>query len=149
MNRKQWTVSLVLASVYFILFAYLSSLTMTVDIPEWWYPTFGRNNVSAVAWMQIVHSLGVILGAIPIAGLLVLSFKPNWNRMALTIALLASLVMLLDVSLGFWRMRQFEVELFAPWKVASALLDVIKLGGIFFLAAWVIQKVVPSNNALH
>ncbi|MEH6547722.1 MAG: hypothetical protein V7701_14895 [Sneathiella sp.] len=42
---------LILSVAYTLLFILVIGYAAALDAPDWWYPTFGEYNISAIAWM--------------------------------------------------------------------------------------------------
>ena len=146
---KQFAIGLLFAAAYMLLIWILVGYTAIVDTPDWWYPTFGRTGFSAIVWMQIVHTTGVIAAAIPVATGIVCLSRPQPMRIAFVAAGLAMAVMIYDVISGFYLAAEFPITVVKPRQVVSSIIDVVKVGLVLLAAVWTLDRFVPSKNALE
>jgi hypothetical protein len=149
MRAKQFAIALSFAGAYMLLIWILIGYTAAIDTPDWWYPTFGRTGPSAIAWMQTVHTLGVVAAAIPVAAGIVHLSRPQPMRIAYVAAGLAMAAMLYDVGRGYYLIAQFPTAVVEPRQVVSSAIDVVKVGLLLLVAVWAWVRVVPSNYALE
>jgi hypothetical protein len=149
MRLREPALALLFAAAYTLLFSKLVGYTATLDIPSWWYPTFGRTGASAIAWMQVAHSVGVLAAALPVAMAIAYFFPQKWLRMTLPAAILAMAVMLYDAIRGYYLTSQIDGIVLQPRHVVSSIIDVAKVGLLLPLCVWAFSRVVPSNNAFE
>lgn len=109
------------------------SYTATWGDPTWWYDAWGRDKAAAVSWMQIVHSVGVVLAALPISSVLVWRYKSAWFPPTSIAAILASFFVMIDQILGVWRLIDLDVRP-SIYQLLSGGIDVVKAGLILLLA---------------
>ena len=147
MRLKELGVGLLLAAAYMLPTYFIVGYTAAIDIPAWWYPTFGRTGPSAIAWMQIANALGMIAAAIPVAAAIAYFLPHKWLRMTSIAAAFAMAAMLYDSLLGFYAVAEFHPP--RALHVVSALIDVVKVGLLLLLVVWSFKQFVPSNNALE
>ena len=146
MARSDYIVAVLLGFAYVVLIGFLISLTMTWGDPlssdEFW----GQSNATAIAYMQIYHSIGVGLAALPIAVAIVWRYKTNCLYPAAVAAIVGSLYMLFDQLRGAWLVSQ-EGLTPNPYHMMSGAIDVVKTGLIlFFLTAFIRVVFVPKKR---
>jgi hypothetical protein len=149
LRAKRYAIGLVFGTAYLLLIWILIGYTAAIDIPEWWYPTFGRTGPSAIAWMQVAHTLGVVVAAIPVAGGIAFLARQQAMRIAYIAAGSAMAFIIYDVISGYYLVVQFPAAVIEVREVVSSVIDVIKVGLILLVAVWMTARVVPSNNALE
>jgi hypothetical protein len=149
MRLKELMSALLFAAAYWLLFAFLIGYTVRLGSPNWWYPAFGQNNVSAITWMQIVHTLGVIGGAIPVAVAIVYLFPKKSLRISFVVAGVACVVMLYDAIRGYYLLFQIDSYAPDPFQVVSSGIDVVKVPALLIAATWLVTRVVPSNQRME
>ena len=147
MNRQQFGISVLLGVVYFLLSSYLAAWTVTLGSADWWYESFGQSNISALARLQLLHSLGLVVAALPFAVLVTLRFRTSWLSISLTIGAVASLLMLVEAIRVYFRLSSANLDI-APWQYANITIDILKVGLLFLAVVALIRQAVPSNNAL-
>lgn len=147
MGAKQTAIGLLAATGYILLIWVLGGYTATFGIPDWWYPTFGRTGASAIAWLQIVHTLGVVTAAIPVAFGVVLFSRSHASYVACVAAGLAMAVMIYDVVGGYLLLADYPAANVEFRRVLSSIIDVVKVGLLFLLAVWSMLRVLPSDVA--
>ena len=149
MRLTELALAMVLAGVYWLLFAFILSHTAAIGPPNWWYPTFGQNNASAITWLQITHSLGVISGAFPVAYVIVKFFPQTVLRISLVTGSLAGTTMLVHTVRGHLYLAKISSYAIEPFQLVSNILDVVTMPVLLLVVVWLISRAVPSNNALH
>ena len=149
MHLKVLTTALLFAVVYMLLLWTFVGYAASIDIPAWWYPTFGRTGPSAIAWMQVVHSVGVLAAAVPVAAAIAYFFPQQWLRITLIAAGFAMAAILYDAIRGYYLVAQLDAFEMQPRRVVSPAIDVVKVGLLLLLAVWGFRHIVPSNNALE
>lgn len=147
MRLTELAQAIVLSGVYWLLFAFMSGYAM-IGMPDWWYPTFGENAVSAVTWMQISHSLCVISGAFPVAYVVVKFFPQTMLRISLLTASFAGVVMLVHVIRVHLYSAKFPSSANEAIHLVSSILDVVKIPLLLLVIVWIISRVLPPNNSL-
>jgi hypothetical protein len=83
--------------------------------------------------MQIVHSVGVVLAALPISSVLVWRYKSAWFPPTSIAAILASFFDMIDQILGVWQLIDLDVRP-SIYQLLSGGIDVVKAGLILLLA---------------
>ena len=73
-----WTAAL--AAAYYYLLAYSVGCMLAQHWPAWWFSAFPARHLGAVAWLVAMHTSGVLVAALPVAGLAVMidSGKAIW-----------------------------------------------------------------------
>ena len=59
--------TLLLAAGYFYLLIYLIGWTSARHWPGWWYSLFPTRHIAGITWMVIIHTVGVLFAALPVA----------------------------------------------------------------------------------
>jgi len=95
--------------------------------------------------MQVFHSVGVVLAALPIAAFIVLRYRSGWLRPTLIVAIVASSYMLFDQLRGVWLLADFDVQP-RTYSLISGAIDIVKVGLIFLLVAALLRRVMPFNK---
>jgi len=149
MRLRELTTALLFAAVYMLLLWLFVGYAAAIEIPAWWYPTFGRTGPSAIAWMQVVHSVGVVAAAVPVAAAIAYFLPQQWLRITLIAAGFAMAAMLYDALRGYYLMAQLDAFVVPPRRIVSSAIDVAKVGLLLLLAVWGFTHIVPSNNALE
>jgi hypothetical protein len=129
---------------------FFSGYSIGAGTLEWWFGHFGRNNFSAVAWLQLVHSFTVILAAIPAGIGVIWRFRNDWIKPALLIAALSGGFFLILLLLSIAHSAEIGIALGAPFWI-SGLVDVVKVGGLFLatvfaLSHWQPPSILPTSN---
>lgn len=146
MTRSDYVLAVLLGSAYVVLIGFCVSMTMTWGDPlssnEFW----GQSNVTAIAYMQIYHSIGVGLAALPIALTIVWRYKANWLYPATVAAVVGSLYMLFDQLRGAWFVSQNGLTP-ETYHMVSGAIDVVKTGLILFVLTAILRLVfVPKKR---
>ena len=78
MSRKI-AIAIVLISVAyaFLLALFTPYANYLIKIPEWWRPTFGQSNLSALTWLHLISALFVFACALPISALIRFATKKS------------------------------------------------------------------------
>ena len=146
MSTKDYLLSVVLSGVYILLTGFLAGYTATWGDPTWWYQFWESSASSAVSWMQIVHSLGVVLAALPIAGLLAWKYRTAWIPPTSIAAILASFLFMLDQILGTWLLIDMDIQP-TTCHLLSGGIDTVKVGLILIFITALLQR-LPSASKL-
>ena len=146
MTGKDYLLAALMGGVYILLFGYLVGRTLTWGDPTAWYEFWGQGNVSAVSWMQILHSIGVVLAALPIAVFIALRYRSDWFRPALVVAIVASSYVLFEQLRGAWLLAEDQVQR-SVWSLASGAIDIVKVGLIFVLVVALMRWAISSRRA--
>lgn len=139
MARSDYILPMVLGCIYVVLVGFLSNITVTwgefVSSNDFW----GRSNARTIAYMQIYHSIGVGLAALPVALAIAWRYKVDWFRPAGIAAIIGSSYMLFDQIRGGWLLSQHEL---APetYHIVSGAIDVLKTGLILLLLTAVLAR---------
>ncbi len=149
MTRKV-AISIVLLSVAyaFLLALFTPYANYLVKIPEWWYPTFGHSNLSALTWLHLVNALFVFACALPISAIIIRVFPNDRVMVATGAGVLAStyvLVPTIDLIISESLIDSAQSLEFLP----SLAIDFVKYAFFPLIICVLIRKAVPSNNALH
>jgi hypothetical protein len=137
-------ISIALLSVtYALLLALIAPYAnYLIKIPEWWYPTFGRNNFSALVWLHLVSGVFVIACAVPISAIIVRLFPDDWARVAIWVGTLASFYVLSQTIYSLGTLIDSAISLdFVP----SLFVDLLKYAIFPLLVSMLIRKVTPSR----
>ncbi len=146
MTGKDYVLAALLGGTYVLLFSYLAGYTMTWGDLASWYDFWGQSSASAIIWMQLVHSIGVVLAALPIAAFLAWRYKVDWIRPATIVAIIGSSYMLFDQFRGVWLLSQHDIVP-ESYHVVSGAIDVVKVGLILFVLTAVLRRVfVPKRE---
>lgn len=146
MARRDYIFTVLLGAVYVVLIGPFASLAVTWVDPLSSDNSWGQSSVTAIAYMQIYHSIGVALAALPIALAIVWRYKANWVYSAAVTAIVGSLYMLFDHVRGARLASQAGLSQ-NPYYIVSGLIDVLKTGLILiFLAAVVRMVLVPTKR---
>jgi hypothetical protein len=107
---------------------------------------WGKSNAHAIAYMQVYHSIGVGLAALPIGLAIALRFKKSWIRPATIASIIGSSYMLFDQLRGVWYLYQHGIVP-GVYQVVSGTVDVVKVGLILFVVATVMTRLfVPTRE---
>jgi len=146
MTRNDYFFAVLLGSAYVALFGFLAGITATwgdfISGDDFW----GQSNAHAIAYMQLYHSIGVVLAALPIGLTIAWRFKKGWGRPAMIAAIIGSSYMLFDQLRGVWYLSQHDI---VPklYDVVSGAIDVVKVALIlFFVTAVLMRAFVPNRT---
>jgi len=145
LTGKDYLLAVLLGGAYVLLFGYLIGHTLTWGDPTSWYEFWGRSNASAVSWMHIFHSIGVVMAAAPIAAFIAWRYQSDWLRPTLIVAIVASSYMVFDQLRGAWLLADVDVQPRAYYLVTGAI-DIVKVGLIFLLVATLLRWVMPLRK---
>lgn len=146
MTRNDYIFAGLLGFAYVLLIGLLSGITATwgdfISSDDFW----GQSNAHAVAYMQIYHSIGVVLAALAIGLAISWRYRNQWLRPAMIASLIGSSYMLFDQLRGAWYLSQHDV---APevYHVASGVIDVVKVAVILLIVAAVLGQVFVGKQA--
>lgn len=146
MTRNDYFLAAALGAIYVVLIGLLSSITSTwgdfISSDDFW----GRSNAHAVAYMQIFHSIGVVLAALLIGSAISWRYGNQWLRPTIVASLIASSFMLFDQLRGAWYLSQHNVPP-EPFRFASGAVDVVKVAVILLILAAVLGRVFARARA--
>ena len=146
MTRNDYFLAALLGLAYIVLIGLLAGITVTWGdfIPgnDFW----GQSNARAIAYMQIYHSIGVALAALPIGLAIAWRFKKDWVRPALIAAIIGSSFMLIDQIRGIWYLSQHDIVPEVN-DVVSGIIDVLKTPVILFIVTVVLTRTFIANRA--
>ena len=86
---------------------------------------WGQSNATAIAYMQIYHSIGVVLAALPISLAIAWRHTVNWFRPTTIAAIIGGSYMLFDQLRGVWILSQYEITT-QTYYIVSGVIDVVK-----------------------
>lgn len=93
----------ILAALYFYLLFFLIGWTSAQHWPSWWFGVFPSRHIAAVAWMVILHTIGVVSAAVPTAFAAVAIVRKEAVLLSAIVGLLATiLAVLLSLSPHIW-----------------------------------------------
>ena len=148
MARADYILPVLLGAAYVVAVRILVSVTLTWGDPVSSDDFWGQSNATAVAYMQIYHSIGVVLAALPISLAIVWRYKVDWLRPAGIAAVVATLYMLFDQIRGAWLISQHGVAP-ATYQVVSGAIDVVKVGLILLLLTALLRCIVLLRRKLQ
>ena len=131
-----------LAIIHILLFFLLMPFTLQMDIPNWWYPLFGENTFSAISWMQISHSIAVILAAIPPAVIIILIYPHIKYRIAVLVASGLTLIIAYDV---FRSILDFGMQDSIGFHI-STVTDILKTIPIMIFVVFFVALFFHNNK---
>jgi hypothetical protein len=131
----------VLGVLYFYLLVFLIGWTSAQHWPPWWFAVFPSRHFAAVAWMVILHTVGVFSAAVPIAFAAVIIVRKEAVLLGAIAGVMATmLAVLLSLSPHIWPIVWGSHPVFF-------VTDQIKLLAAVPIAAWLIRK-ISANNGL-
>lgn len=139
MNPTDYLVSIVLSAIYVLLIGIFAGHAATWGDPTWWNQLWGKGNASALAWLQIVHSVAVAVAAFPIAGFFAWWYRRAWFPPTSIAAILASLFILLDWIRGTRLLIDMDVQP-TSYHIVSGGIDTVKVGLILLLVTALIIR---------
>ena len=145
MSLKSLITAMLLACTYYALIPFGLAVTNWIHMPDWWYPSLGKNNISALIWLQLEHTVGIIVASLPVAALVNVVAKSDWWRITLLSAFIATTIFALDVNL----LRLWEVSRNTSTTFVSGLIDVAKIFVVFVCLAYLIRLVMLPNKHPH
>lgn len=124
MSRKVVISVALLGVAYALLLALVTPYAnFLIKIPEWWYPTFGQSNLSALVWLHLVNGVFVIVCAAPVSATIVRMFPQDWARTATWVGVLASVMVLAPT---FYRLPGLIDAAISLEFVPSLVVDLLK-----------------------
>ena len=145
MSPKSLVLAVLLACAYYALIPFGLAVTNWIHKPDWWYPALGNNNITALVWLQLEHTVGVAVAALPVAALVNFTAKSDWWRITLLSAFIAAAIFVFDVNM----IRLWEVSQRTSTTFVSGLIDVAKIFIVFVCFAYLIRLAMPSNEPLN
>ncbi len=146
MTRNDYLLAVLLGFAYILLIGLLSGITATwggfISSDEFW----GQSNAHAIAYMQIYHSIGVVVAALPIGLAISWRYRNQWLRPAMVASLIGNSYMLFDQFRGVWYLSQHDITP-EVYHVASGLIDVVKVALILLIVAAVLDRVFMDKQA--
>ena len=146
MTRNDYLLAVLFGIAYVALIGFLTGMTVTwgdfISEDDFW----GQSNAHAVAYMQIYHSIGVVLAALPISLAIVWRFSLAWFRPAMIAAIIGSSYMLFDQLRGVWYLSQHDIAS-TVHQVVSGTIDVVKVALILVVITAVIVRAFVPNRA--
>lgn len=131
-----------------VIYAFLLALitpyaNYLIKMPEWWYPTFGQSNLSALVWLHLVNGIFVIACAVPISAIIVRMFPENWAKMAAWVGVLASVYVLSQTAYNLRALMDSAISLeFIP----SLVVDLLKYAFFPLIVSMLMRKVIPTRH---
>jgi len=114
-----------------------------IKIPEWWYPTFGQSNLSALVWLHLVNGIFVMACAVPISAIIVRIFPDDWAKTATWVGVLASVYVL---SQTIYNLRALIDSAVSLEFVPSLVVDLLKYAFFPLIMSMLMHKVIPSRH---
>jgi len=140
----------VVISVAFLSVAYALLLALItpyanslIKRPEWWCPTFGQSNLSALVWMHLVSGVFVIACAAPISAFVVRTFPQDWVRVAMWVGVLASVIVLGPT---FYRLPALIDVAKSMEFVPSLVVDLVKYAFFPLVISMIINLLISSRR---
>jgi hypothetical protein len=134
--------AVVLAAVYYYLLVFLVGWTSVHERPGWWLGVFPTRHLAVITWLITLHSVAVLLAALPVAVATVLIARREAVLLGLTVAVLATVVAVApSLSSTIWPLIWDSHPIFF-------ITDQIKLIVAVPAVAWVLRA-ASSNNRLE
>lgn len=146
-SRLEISVSALLGGAYALLAAVLGVYTSGWGFPAWWTKAFGGSHQSALAFLQLAHSVAFVAAALPVAAAICHWFRAKRYRVALVAAAIPTAAMLFFVLRGLGQLARAGIAS-SSWDVISPALDVIKISAVLLLLVFGISRLVPGNSSL-
>lgn len=141
-----YLLAIVLGVAYVFLSSYLGSYTLTWGDSSAWYEVWGRSAASAVAWMQLLHSVGVVMAATPVGLVIARRYRSNWFAPASIAGIVACYCVFLDQLTGIWLLADLDIRPGLP-RVLSMGIDTTKVGFIVVLVTALLRRVMRLAGA--
>ncbi len=130
----------VLAAMYFYLVVLALGWTSAQHWPSWWFGVFPSRHFAAVAWMVILHTVGVFSAASVIAVAAVIIVRKEAVLLGAIVGVLATILAVSpSLSENIWPIVWNSHPVFF-------VTDQIKLLVAVPFAAWVVRKLSSSNS---
>jgi hypothetical protein len=131
--------AVVLAAVYYYLLVFLVGWTSVHERPGWWLGVFPTRHLAVIAWLVILHTVAVLMAALPVAVATVVIARREAVLLGLTVAVLATVVAVApSFSSAIWPLIWGSHPIFF-------ITDQIKLIVAVPAIAWVLRA-ASSNN---
>jgi hypothetical protein len=130
----------VLAGLYFYLLVLLIGWTSAQHWPAWWFGVFPSRHFAAVAWMVVLHTIGVLSAAVPMAFAAVIIVRKEAVFLGAVVGVLATILAVLpSLSAHIWPI---------VWNSHPVyfVTDQIKLLVAVPFAAWLIRRLSAGNG---
>ena len=146
MTRNDYLLAALLGFAYVALIGFLTGMTVTwgdfISEDDFW----GQSNAHAVAYMQLYHSIGVVLAALPICLAIVWRFSSAWFRPTMIAAIIGGSYMLFDQLRGVWYLSQQDIVP-TVHHVVSGTIDVVKVALILVVITAVLIRAFAPDRA--
>ncbi len=147
MNSREILKAILLGSIFAGLWLLLMFLRVPMETPAWWYPALGKNSASAILWMQIEHSVNLLIAGLPVAIAIAYNFPSNWKIATLFVALVPAIVMAYDIFTGFFVVMPTEAHEIEISHIFSSSVDFIKIWVFLFVLVYVARGLWPTNKS--
>lgn len=146
MNIRLVAISFSLGALYLCLWLILIYIRMPLSLPDWWDPTFGVSAFSAITWMQLDHSLNLVLAGTPVAIAIAWLLRSDWKRASLLASVIPTSLMLYDALRAYFGNPHNHEISFSLAHVISSFIDVAKISAILYVLVLMAIRLLPSNK---
>ena len=147
MTQVDYILAALLGSAYVALIGFLTGMSVTwgdfISSDDFW----GQSNATAIAYMQIYHSIGVALAALPVSVVIAWRYAARWFRPTLFVAIIGGFYMLFDQLRGVWTMSQHDISP-ETYHVVSGAIDVTKTPLILLIITAGLFRVISAKQSL-
>ena len=131
-----------LGAAYYYLLLYVVGYSAAMPRPLWWVPAFPTRHLVAIIWLVLVHTLGVLAAALPIAVAAILIRRDRAAQLGICVGAVATIAGIYPaLSPTIWPLLWDSHPVFF-------VTDTLKLIAAVPVVAWAIQK-LPSNYRLE
>ena len=146
MTRNDYVFAGLLGIAYVVLISVLGGVSATwgdfISSDDFWR----QSNAAAITYVQIYHSIGVVLAAVPISLAIAWRHKADWVRPATVIAVVGSFYMLFDQARAAWYLSQHDLAIETYFMVSGAI-DIVKVGLILFVVTAILKRIFVRIRA--
>lgn len=133
--------AVVLAAVYYYLLVFLVGWTSMHERPGWWVGVFPTRHLAVITWLVALHTVAVLLAALPVAVATVLIARGEAVLLGFTVAVSATVVAVApSLSSTIWPLIWASHPIFF-------LTDQIKLIVAVPAVAWVLRAASSNNRS--
>lgn len=149
MRAKIIGYALLSTATFLALVVAFSDYAVSVNLPGWWISTFGYDYASTMVWWQLVHTIALLVLALPVAFAIVRVSGDYAVKIGIASSVFIAIVAVVHVTWSWHLFVNSEILAGNPWRVVSTVYDVLKYPTVFLFSVWAIRRVAPTKNALH
>jgi len=147
MKQIDYVFAVLLGIAYIVLIGFITPMSATwggsIPSDDFW----GQSNATSVAYMQIYHSIGIVLAALPVSAAIAWRHTVNWFHPTTIAAIIGGLYMLFNQLRGVWILAQNEISP-QTFYIVSGVIDVVKIPLILLIVTAGLTRIFAEKRRL-